>query len=146
MSGGAARSVVLFLALVLPMAATAQTPETESVESVEVQFDGAHLQLDETMWDFGNLSRRSGDVAKEFRFRNNGSKPLVITGITMSCTCIRVDYPKRPVGVGGSGTIKLTYEPRKSSPGVFYKVVQVHSNSVDGTRRLTVKGSAYDDK
>lgn len=121
--------------------------ETEGLTDAatdSISYDGAHLRFDQTVWDFGSVSRKGGDVVKEFTFVNDGSKPLVITGITMSCTCIKVEYPKRPVGVGERSSIRLVYEPHKMSPGVFYKVVQVHSNSVDGVRHLTVSGSAFD--
>lgn len=118
--------------------------ESDAAVTDSVGYDGAHLRFDETVWDFGEVSRKGGDAVKEFRFENDGSKPLVITGITMSCTCIKVEYPKRPVGVGERSSIRLIYEPHKMSPGVFYKVVQVHSNSVDGVRLLTVRGSAFD--
>ena len=116
--------------------------QEESGESV--YYEDAHLEFDETVWDFGDVARKGGDVVKVFEFVNDGSKPLLITGITMSCTCIKVDYPKRPVAAGKRGAIKLIYEPHKMSPGTFYRVVQVHSNSVDGIRLLTVSGNSVD--
>ena len=39
---------------------------------------------------------------------------------------------------GGQGVIRITYEPHKSEPGVFNKVIQVYSNSVDGRDVITV--------
>lgn len=113
-------------------------------EPEKVEYKDAHIEFAETVWDFGDVARKGGDVAKNFDFVNDGSKPLVITGITMSCTCIKVDYPKRPVAAGKSGTIKVIYEPHKMSPGSFYRVVQVHSNSVDGVRLLTVSGNSIE--
>ena len=112
--------------------------------AVTVHFDGAHIEFDETVWDFGDVARKGGDVVKEFAFINNGSKPLVITGTTMSCTCIKADYSKHPIAAGERGVVRLIYEPHKMSPGSFYKVVQVHSNSVDGVRLLTVRGNSFD--
>lgn len=126
----------------------AQEPESEPEESVpavdSIRYEGAHIEFSETVWNFGDVARKGGDVVKNFDFVNDGTTPLVITGITVSCTCIKVDYPKRPVAAGKSGTIKLVYEPHKMSPGSFYRVVQVHSNSVDGARQLTVSGNSID--
>ena len=129
-----------------PMAESSemQPEEQEPAVADSVWYADAHIEFDETVWDFGDVARKGGDVVKNFDFVNDGSKPLVITGITMSCTCIKVDYPKRPVAAGKRGTIKLIYEPHKMSPGAFYRVVQVHSNSIDGVRLLTVSGNSVD--
>lgn len=118
--------------------------ELQAEAADSVWYADAHIKFDDTVWDFGNVARKGGDVVKNFEFVNDGSKPLVITGITMSCTCIKVDYPKRPVAAGKRGAIKLIYEPHKMSPGTFYRVVQVHSNSVDGIHLLTVSGNSVD--
>lgn len=121
------------------------TTATEKLEYKQsVSYDGAHLEFDETVWDFGDIARRGGDVVKEFEFVNDGSAPLLITGITISCTCIKVTYPKGPVAAGSSGTIRLIYEPHKMAAGTFYRAVQVHSNSTDGVRLLTVQGNSID--
>ena len=118
--------------------------EGDAAAEEPVSYDGAHLNLSETVWDFGDVARKGGDVVKEFGFVNNGTQPLVITGVTMSCTCIKVVYPKRPIAAGAGGVIKLIYEPHKMSPGTFYRVVQIHSNSVDGVRLLTVRGNSVE--
>ena len=36
------------------------------------------------------------------------------------------------------------YEPHKSEPGAFNKVIQVYSNSVDGRDVITVQGNSID--
>ena len=45
---------------------------------------------------------------------------------------------------GKQGVIRITYEPHKSEPGVFNKVIQVYSNSVDGRDVITVQGNSID--
>ena len=45
---------------------------------------------------------------------------------------------------GTQGVIRITYEPHKSEPGVFNKVIQVYSNSVDGRDVITVQGNSID--
>ena len=44
------------------------------------------------------------------------------------------------------GGDSVTYEPYKSEPGTFYKVIQVYSNSTEGRTVITVQGSSYDDE
>ena len=75
---------------------------------------------------------------------NDGSKPLVLLRVITSCSCIRASYPKRPVAPADSGEIRIVYQPHKSEPGTFNKVIQIYSNSVDGRDILTVQGNSID--
>ena len=72
--------------------------------------------------------------------------PLVVTRVFTSCSCLKASYSKRPIPPGGTGVIRITYEPYKSEPGTFYKVIQVYSNSTEGRTVITVQGSSYDDE
>lgn len=112
------------------------TPETR----------GARLQMDVPSHDFGDVPRRGGDLIWDFGFVNDGSAPLVITRVITSCSCLRASFPKRPVPPGGEAAIRITYEPHKSEPGAFHKVIQVYSNAVDGRHVITVQGCSIDKK
>ena len=87
--------------------------------------------------DFGDVPRKGGDLVREFTFTNDGTAPLVVTRVITSCSCLKASFPKRPVPPGGQGVIRITYEPHKSEPGAFNKVIQVYSNSVDGRDVIT---------
>lgn len=106
---------------------------------------GAHLRLEETSWNFGDVPRRGGDLMHEFRFVNDGDRPLVLVRVITSCSCIRASFSKRPVAPADSGVIRIIYQPHKSEPGAFNKVVQIYSNSVDGRDILTVQGNSLDE-
>lgn len=108
------------------------------------QYDGAHIAFTLTKHDFGVVKRKGGDLHVHFDYVNDGTEPLVITRIATSCTCIRVDFRRRPLDPGENATIELTYEPHKMEPGMFHKVVQVYSNSVEGMRLLTISGNSVE--
>ena len=108
------------------------------------QTDGAHLAFEDATYDFGDVPRKGGDLVREFTFTNDGTVPLVVTRVITSCSCLKASYSKRPVAPGESGTISITYEPHKSEPGVFNKVIQIYSNSVDGRDVITVQGNSID--
>ncbi len=74
--------------------------------------------------------------------RNGGDAPLVVTRVLTSCSCLRAEFPKRPLAAGAEAAIRIVYEPRKSEPGTFHKVIQVYSNSASGRQVLTVQGRA----
>ena len=105
---------------------------------------GAHLKMDDPTHDFGDVPRKGGDLVREFTFTNDGTVPLVVTRVISSCSCLKASYSKRPVAPGESGTISIIYEPHKSEPGVFNKVIQIYSNSVDGRDVITVQGNSID--
>ncbi len=118
---------------------------TRGISGAEPPAEGAaHLHLEETAWDFGDVPRRGGDLEHVFRFVNDGLKPLVLLRVITSCSCIRASYPKRPVAPADSGEIRIVYQPHKSEPGTFNKVIQIYSNSVDGRDILTVQGNSID--
>ena len=93
---------------------------------------------------FRRRARKGGDLVREFTFTNDGTVPLVVTRVITSCSCLKASYSKRPVAPGESGTISIIYEPHKSEPGVFNKVIQIYSNSVDGRDVITVQGNSID--
>ncbi len=106
--------------------------------------EGARLRLERTDHDFGDIARRGGEVTAVFRFRNEGTAPLVLLRVTTTCSCLKSCYSKRPVPPGGEGEIVLTYEPHKADPGTFHKVVQVLSNSSAGREIITIRGNSLD--
>lgn len=105
---------------------------------------GALLRMDTTTYDFGDVPRRGGDLVKEFAFVNDGTVPLVVTRVVTSCSCLRASFPKRPVPPGGEAAIRIIYEPHKSEPGAFHKVIHIYSNSADGRHVITVQGCSID--
>ena len=126
------RVLLILSACLLFAAAEARKPE------------GAHLALEHPTHDFGDVPRKGGDLVHEFRFTNDGTAPLVILRAMTSCSCLKTSYPKRPVAPGDSGVIRVVYEPHKSEPGVFNKVIQIYSNSADGRDIITVQGNSID--
>ena len=98
---------------------------------------GAHLRLENATYNFGDVPRKGSDLVREFRFVNDGTAPLVLVRVITSCSCLKASFSKRPVEPADSGVIRITYEPHKSEPGAFNKVIQVYSNSVDGRDVIT---------
>lgn len=105
---------------------------------------GAHLKMENPAYDFGDVPRKGGDLVREFRFVNDGTAPLVLVRVITSCSCLKASFSKRPVEPADSGVIRIVYEPHKSEPGAFNKVIQIYSNSVDGRDVITVQGNSID--
>lgn len=108
--------------------------------------EGAHLRMETATHDFGDVLRKGGDLVREFAFTNDGDAPLVLVRVVTSCSCLKASYSKRPVAPGASAMIRITYEPHKSEPGAFNKVIQIFSNSTGGRELITVQGNSIEEK
>jgi len=100
------------------------------------------LVFDAMEYDFGRIPERGGKVSHTFSFVNTGDTPAIITEVSVSCKCTRVDYPRKPVTPGQRAEITVIYDP-KGQHGVFYKAIQVLSTTPDRRQIITVKGEVF---
>jgi hypothetical protein len=114
------------------------------LSTAATQEPGARFAFERTEYDFGDVPHNTKKIEYRFEFTNAGSEPLVITRALTSCSCVKVSYDKQPVPPGEKGTITVAYEVSKKEPGVFYKLIEVYSNSVDRRISLIVKGNAVE--
>ena len=110
----------------------------------EEKKEGAHIKFETTTCDFGAVSRQDNNKKLTFRFVNDGTEPLVILAATTSCQCLKSEFSRKPIAVGEMGEIKVYVDVNKMEKGIFHRVVQIRSNSVNGIEILTVEGSAKD--
>jgi hypothetical protein len=68
-----------------------------------------------------------------FRFKNTGTKPLIIQSVRPGCGCTVADYPKQPIAPGGEGEITGSFDSQ-GRENLQRKEIAVTANT---------KGSAY---
>ena len=73
----------------------------------------------------------------EMVYTNTGKKPLILDNVTTNCDCTEVDWSKKPVMPGKTGSIKVTYTAKHT--GLISKWVTVMSNAE--TDRVVLKTS-----
>ncbi len=66
------------------------------------------------------------------------TNPLFISKIESSCRCTKLEWSKKPVAVGDSLVIRLSY--RGDDLGVFYKVLKLHSSDTAVPSRVILRG------
>jgi len=94
--------------------------------------------FDRTSYDFGVIKANKTATAV-FKLTNTGKSPLVILEVGVSCRCTKVDWPRQPIPPGKSTDITINYKDRDT--GVFYKTIEITTNSVPRATRLIVKGT-----
>ena len=100
--------------------------------------DPTTVQVIDSMYDFGNVAE--GEIIEyNYRFKNTGNKPLVVTNVTASCGCTVPEKPEEPVKPGETGYIKVKFNSDKR-PGQVHKTVTVTSNANPPFTELVLKG------
>ena len=98
----------------------------------------ADIQFTDESHDFGNIHEGT-QAAYEFKFKNTGTEPLVLTDVHASCGCTTPEWPKEPVAPGATAVIKAIYNST-GRPGQFSKSITVTSNAASGQKILTFRG------
>lgn len=122
------KSITFLLALTfcLPLLNYAQTSK-------------ARISFETLRHDFGTFKEEAGIQSFDFKFKNDGSAPLIINQVQASCGCTTPEWTREPVAPGANGLIKVSYNP-KNRPGVFTKTIRVSSNAENGEIVLTILG------
>jgi hypothetical protein len=77
-------------------------------------------------------------VKAEFKMKNSGDKPLLISDVKTSCGCTTVSYPKDAIAPGKTFSVSAVYDAKQL--GHFQKEVGIYSNTSDEPLLLTLKG------
>lgn len=85
--------------------------------------------LDSTSQDLGKVEQ--GQVVEiKWRFRNSGSKPLIVNSVRPGCGCTGAEGPEQPIAPGKEGEIKAKFDT-KNYPGSQHKEVYMMANTTN---------------
>jgi hypothetical protein len=99
------------------------------------------LQFDKETHDFGTIAQGT-PVSYEFKFKNTGNQPLVLSDVKASCGCTTPEWATTPVLPGKTATIKAGYN--SAAMGAFNKSITVTSNASNSTQVIFIKGTVVD--
>jgi Protein of unknown function (DUF1573) len=122
------------------------SPVAPSGQQTTVVSDSSSLTsiqwLDSTYLNLGKI-KDGATVEVSFRFRNTGSKPLVITNVSAGCGCTIPETPKEPYAPGAEGVIKASFNS-KGRKGENNKEVFVDANVPSGRETLKFRVEVID--
>lgn len=118
-------------------AVTGTTPAVLAEDAPKVKFE-------KEIYDFGAI-KQGEKVHYEFKFKNNGKTPLIITDATATCGCTKPEYPEAPVKPGEEGVIKVTFDST-GKMGMQDKVVTITSNANPEAAKLHLVGEVKEVK
>lgn len=125
------KKVILSLAIFFSGALVASAQEANTNPNApEITFESEVI-------DYGTIEQNA-DGNREFKFKNTGKEPLIITNCAGSCGCTVPTWPKEPIRPGQSASIKVKYATDRI--GAFEKTVTVTSNAKTASKVLKIKG------
>lgn len=114
-----------------PGEATNNPDSLMQVEKAKLMSDTANYTsiqwLDSTFLSMGSVNE-GAQVEVSFRFKNTGTKPLVIANVTASCGCTIPETPQQPFAPGEEGVIKAKFDS-KGRLGENRKHINVDANT-----------------
>src|SRR5246127_426538 len=124
-------AAILFLGL-------AFTSKAQEVTTPNIDPNAPELKFDAETIDYATLDY-DANTTREFKFKNTGKSPLIISNVQVQCGCTNVDgWPKEPIAPGKSASFKVKYDSKRV--GKFDKKITVTSNSKTPSTVLTIRG------
>jgi len=125
------------------------TPETSTVsgggtESKVAPADAAVITFERDIYDFEKIVQGE-KVQHEFKFKNTGKSPLIISNATATCGCTIPETPKEPILPGKEGVIKVVFNS-EGKMGMQDKVVTVTSNANPNISTVHLVGEVLEKK
>ena len=98
----------------------------------------AEIEFEKTAHDYGTIKAGANGVY-EFKFKNTGKEPLIISHAQGSCGCTVPKWPQEPIKPGESGVIQVSYDTKRVGP--FNKSVTITSNAkTEPTKVISITG------
>lgn len=93
--------------------------------------------------DFGRVVQGE-KVTFGFKFKNEGTKDLLIVKVNATCGCTVIDFPRNPIPPGEGGVLHVTFNSTAKN-GYQNKKVTVMTNTTPSNTYLWVKANVAKD-
>ena len=108
-----------------------------AAQAQEQPTEGAKIQFAEKVINYGKIEKGANGT-RVFKFKNEGTEPLVLNSVRASCGCTTPKWTREPIAPGAEGNITVKNDTNRM--GNFHKTVTVNSNATNKTVVLTIKG------
>ena len=106
--------------------------------------DPTTVQIIDSSYNFGKVAE--GEIVEyNYRFKNTGTKPLIVTNVSASCGCTVPEKPEQPIKPGDTGFIKVKFNS-EHRVGNAHKTVNVSSNAEPAFPELLLIGEVTEKK
>ena len=109
---------------------------TEQASNVVDPATAPVMKLAEASHDFGDV-KANEKVQAYVKFTNEGKSPLIIQDASASCGCTVPEFPKNPIPVGATDSIKVEYTAGNMN-GKQQKTVTLKTNTLNGAEQFNI--------
>ena len=102
------------------------------------------IEIDQDYFDFGEIDQDKS-IRIDFKLKNTGNAPLLISSVKGSCGCTVPEWPKEVVEPAEETLIKVTFNSGKRE-GKQKKTVTLITNAIPSTRVFTITGTVIGPK
>jgi hypothetical protein len=146
------KKIFLFVcaAMVLSASVFAQAKHEQSTPATAPAVNNpnaAKIVFAEQSYDFGTVVE-GPQITHDFKIRNEGKEPLILSNVHASCGCTVPTWPREPILPGKESVVSATYNT-SGRPGHFSKTITIESNATGGKNVVTITGEVIkpeDDK
>jgi len=110
--------------------------KTEQAANVVDPATAPVMKLAEASHDFGDV-KANEKVQAYVKFTNEGKSPLIIQDASATCGCTVPEFPKNPIAVGATDSIKVEYTAGNMN-GKQQKTVTLKTNTATGTEQFNI--------
>jgi hypothetical protein len=98
----------------------------------------AKIEFEEKVFDFGKV--KEGTVVEHnYKFKNTGSKDLLLLYHQATCGCTVPDFSKDPYSPGKTGIIKIAFDTKGKKLNQTKKI-KIFANTIPNMTELTIQG------
>jgi len=132
----------LFLFLFFATITSAMVMAQDNTEQENV--NAPYIKFESEVYDYGKVPL-NGDGQCEFKFKNTGKEPLILSNVRASCGCTVPSWPREPIAPGESAIIQVRYTTL-SRPHTINKSITVMSNASNPNVILRLKGEVISEE
>ncbi|WP_421938887.1 DUF1573 domain-containing protein [Pedobacter sp.] len=119
---------------------TSDTSKNATVPSA----DAPVIVFERDIFDFGKIVQGES-VQHEFKLKNTGKSPLIVSNATATCGCTVPQVPGEPILPGKEGVIKVIFNS-EGKMGMQDKVITVTSNASEKVTTVHLVGEVLEKK
>ena len=106
--------------------------------------DSTTVEIIDSTHNFGKIT--DGEKAEyNYKFKNTGKNPLIISSATASCGCTVPEKPEEPIKPGEMGFLKVVFNS-KGRVGEVHKEITIISNAYPAFPILQLSGEVMEGK
>lgn len=129
--------VAVFVFCLITTSSYAQNQLTSNLSNPQELAKVGVLKFDTMTIDYGTIKQNANGV-REFKFKNTGNAPIIITKVKASCGCTVPTKPAKAIMPGETASIQVKYATNRL--GAFSKTITVSSNAKEKQLVLHIKG------